>query len=362
MKVTKAIPFLLVSMLLAAGCSRPVLNASAQPSKAKDQYLRIKRIAVFPLENYTDTKDAEKTIDTLIVPALRTREIFDVVEDPRFTRDTMKKLKITGTDILDKEVLKKLGDEMNVQGIVYGKIVSFGKGKEKDASSQVTMDLSLFDPSTGLVVWTGNVSAYGGLTLGKVFGVTEGMLDIEVARDAVRRLTRALASDVEDARKRERKGLVAELRKEEEVERARLEKLKGETGKVQGEIDKARAEASGIRESAQKEAEKVKTDLELQKAALEAEKSKTQAAQQEIDQEKLKVEVERKKVAEDLKRIEDEKKALEEARKKAAAPPSEAPPVAAPPPPEIPVPAPSGAPPPPEVPVPAPAPPAPAGN
>lgn len=334
---------ILLVLGLSAGCSRPVLSSSGMPSRGKDQYIRIKRVAVFPFENYSDTKDVDKTIDALLIPVLRDAEIFEVVEDTRFTRDVMKKLKITSTDILDREAVKKIGDEMNVQGIIYGKILMYGKGKEKDSASQVTMDLALVEPSTGTVLWVGNVSTYGGLTAGKVFGVTEGKTDIEVARQAVRRIGRALAANVEEMREKERKGLIAGIRQEEELEKARLEKLKGETGKIQGEIDKAKAEAKGIRESAAADADKVKTDLELQKTAFEAEKSRTQAAQQEIDQEKLKVEVQRKKVAEDLKRIEDEKKALEEARRKAeearkdtgdAAPPSApAEPAAAPPPP-----------------------------
>ncbi|RJP19615.1 MAG: hypothetical protein C4529_10925 [Deltaproteobacteria bacterium] len=349
MIVWKKTVLLIAALSVAAGCSRPVLISSSQPSKSKDQYLRVKKVAVFPFENYSDLKDADKAIDALLVPALRDLEVFDAVEDTRFTRDIMKKLKITSTDILDKELMKKFGDEMNVQAIVFGKIVSFGKGKEKDSSSQVTMDLSLFDPSTGAVLWAGNVSAYGGLTAGKVFGVTEGMLDIEVARDAVKRITRAMASDIRDARNRERKGVIAGIRKEEEQERARLDKLKGETGKIQATIDKAKAEAQGIRESAAKDAEKTRTDLELQKAAFETEKTRTQAAQQEIDQEKLKVEVERKKVAEELKRIEDEKRALEEARRKAEEAKKAA---------ESPAPAhPSGTPAAPAVPEPAPAPP-----
>jgi len=294
-----------------------VLKAHISPSKTKDQYLRIKRVAVFPFENYTEGKDADKTIDALLVPSIRDEEVFDEVEDTRFVRDVMKKLKITATDVLDKEVLKKIGDEMNVQGILYGKIVAFGKGKEKESASQVTMDMALVEPATGSVLWTGNVSAYGGMTAGKVFGVTEGMTDIEVARDAVRRLVRSLASDVEDARERERKGITAEIRKEEEKERARLEQLKSQTGKIQGELDKAKAEAEAIREKASKDAEAVKSDLELQKAAVEAEKAKSDAAQQELDQEKLKVEMERKKIEDDLKRIEEERAKLQEERKAA---------------------------------------------
>lgn len=317
MNVSKRIMVLILALGLVAGCTRPVLKGHAQPSRAKDQYIRIKKVAIFPFENYSDTKDADKTIDALLTPAIRDEEVFDSVEDTRFTRDMMKKLKMTSTDILDKEVLKKLGDEMNVQGILYGKILTFGKGKEKEAASQVTMDMALVEPSTGNVLWVGNVSAYGGLTVGKVFGVTEGKTDIEVARDAVRRLAVSVADEVKKARERERKGIVAELRKEEEAEKAKLDKLKGETGKIQEQLDKAKQEARGIKDAATKDAEAVRTELEMQKAAIDAEKAKTTAAQQEIDQEKLKVELEKKKVAEDLKKIEDEKRKLEEARKQA---------------------------------------------
>lgn len=312
-------PFVLamLALFLAAGCSRPILKGHAQPSKTKDQYTRIKRVAIFPFENYTDTKDADKTIDALLSPALRDEGIFDEVEDTRFVRDVMKKLKITATDILDKEVVKKLGDEMNVQGIIYGKVVLFGKGKEKDASPQVTMDLALLDPATANVIWVGNVSAYGGLTAGKVFGVTEGKTDIEVARDAVRRLAASLGSDVKEARDKERKGIVAELKREQDKEEARLKELKGQTGKIQEELDKAKIEAKGIKDAASKEVEAAKSDIELQKAAVEAEKAKADAAQQAVEQDKLKVEMEKKKIAEDLKKIEDERKRLEEERKKA---------------------------------------------
>ncbi len=317
MNAWKRIVVAVAALFIAAGCTRPVLRDHALPSKAKDQYTRIKRIAIFPFENYSDTKDADKTIDALLTTAIREERVFNEVEETRFVRDTMKKLKITSTDIIDKEVVKKLGDEMAVEGIVYGKIISYGKGKEKDSASQVTMDMALLDPSSGTVLWIGNVSAYGGLTVGKVFGVTEGKLDIEVARDAIRRLAGSMASEVERARDRERKGLIAEIRREEEKERARLDQLKGETGKIQGELDKAKAEAKGIKDQATKEAEAVKADLELQKAAVDAEKSKTDAAQQAIEQDKLKVEMERKKIADDLKKIEDEKKKLEDERKKA---------------------------------------------
>ena len=361
---------LVIALGLTAGCYyRPVLSTSAAPSRVKDQYIRIKRVAVFPFENYSEAKDVDKTVDALLIPVLRDEGVFDAVEDTRFTRDVMKKLKVTSTDILDREAVKKIGDEMNVQGIIYGKILSYGKGKEKESGSQVTMDLALVEPSTGAVLWVGNVSTYGGLTTGKVFGVTEGKTDIEVARQAVERLGRELASDVEDMRAKERKGIVAAIRKEEELEKARLEKLKAETGKVQGDIDKAKAEARSITDNAARAAEQGKADLELQKAAFEAEKTKTQAAQQEIDQEKLKVEVERKKVAEEQKKIEDEKKALDEARKKAAEPsaPAATPEAAPAPPAETPAappPAPAAAPPAPAAPppVPEPATPPPAGT
>jgi len=358
MKFLKNAVLTVMALLLAGGCSRPVLKAHLNPSKTKDQYIRIKRVAVFPFENYSEGKDADKAIDALLVPALRGEELFDEVEDTRFVRDVMKKLKITTTDILDKEIVRKVGDEMNVQGILYGKIVTYGKGKEKDAASQVTMDMALVEPSTGTVLWMGNVSAYGGMTAGKVFGVTEGMTDIEVARDAVRRLVRSLASEVEDAREREKKGIVAEIRREEEKERVRLEQLRSQTGKIQEEHDKAQAEAEAVRQKAAKDAEAVRSDLELQKAAIEAEKAKTDAAQQALDQEKLKVEMERKKIEEERAKLEEERSAAEKAIREE--PVKETVPAMPGPPNEV-APAPESSPPPPETPD-APAPAAPASQ
>ena len=322
MNFRKMVSLAAIAVIMATGCSRPTLRGHVQPSKAKDQFTRIKRVAILPFENYSESKDIDKTIDALLPAAILEERVFVDVEDTRFVRDIMKKLKVTSTDILDKEILKKIGDEMNVQGIVCGKVVMFGKGKEKDASPQVTMDMELVEPSTGNVLWVGNVSAYGALTVGKVFGVTEGKTDIEVARDAVRKLAGAMASDVLDRRAQESKGLAAEIRAQHEKEEARLKELKSQTGKIQEEIEKARAEAKGIRDAASKDAEAQKSDIELQKAAVEAEKAKTSAAQQAIEQDKLKVEMERKKIEEDLKRIADEKKKLEDERKKSeAAPP-----------------------------------------
>jgi hypothetical protein len=310
-----------LAVLLSGGCSRPILKESAIPSKdVKDRYMRIKRVAVFPFENYTESKDVDKTIDALLLPALRDLRqagvpIFDEIEDTRFVRDSMKKLKITATDILEKEVLKKLSDELNVQAIICGKVVAFGKGKEKDAASQVSMDIAMVEPSTGIILWSGNVSTYGGLTVGKIFGVTEGKTDIEVARDAVRYLTVSLRDEVARARDRERKGILSEIRTEQDKEAARLKDLKGETTKLQEQVDKAKAEAVEITEKAKKDADALKSDLELEKAAIEAQKTKTDQEKQDLDQEKLKIEMERKKNEEESRRLQEEKKAVEELKR-----------------------------------------------
>jgi len=307
--------WLVVAVIFATGCSGPVIREHAQPSRGKDTYIRIKRVAVFPLENYSETRDAEKVMDTLLVPSLRLESVFSEVEDTRFTRDVMKKMKVTGTDILEKEVVKKLGDELNVQAILYGKVLSYGKGKEKDASSQVTMDLAMVEPSSGSVLWVGNVTVIGGLTLGKIFGVTEGKTDVEVARDAVRLLTSRLAQEINLARDKERKGVVADLIKEEEIEKAKLDKLKGETGKIQDQLNKANADAAGIRDAAENDARKRQSELEKQKAELDAEKARTTAAQQDIEKEKMKVEMERKAIEEEKRKLEGPKKGSEGAIK-----------------------------------------------
>ena len=179
--------------VLAAGCANSVSVRHVEPSKAKDTFTRIRRVAVFPFENYTDAKDADKSVDTLLSAALRSEEIFEDVEDLRFTRDTMRKLKMTATDILDKEAVKKLGDEMNVQGILYGKIVGWSK-KDKGMPPQITMDLVLLEPSTARVLWTANVTARGTLKFDEVLGWGPGDFEVDVARKAAAPVTITAAS------------------------------------------------------------------------------------------------------------------------------------------------------------------------
>ncbi len=223
---------LLMIAVLMAGCSNSVSVRHIESPKAKDTFTRIRRVAVFPFENYSDSKDADKSVDTLLAPALRGEEIFDDVEDIRFTRDTMRKLKMTSTDILDREAIKKLGDEMNVQGVLYGKIVGWSK-KDKGIPSQITLDLVLVEPATARVLWTGNVTARGTLKFDEVLGWGPGDFEVDVARQAIKKLTRSMAGDIKDIRKTEKKGIVAQLKSEQDQERKKLEDLKAQTGKSQ---------------------------------------------------------------------------------------------------------------------------------
>ncbi|NIO15834.1 MAG: hypothetical protein GTN70_02355, partial [Deltaproteobacteria bacterium] len=137
------------AILLLAGCSGALVREFVKESKEKDQFLRINRVAVFPFDNFTETKDAEKAIESLLIPALYHEEVFEDVVDPRFVRDAMKKLKIVTTDILDREQVKKLGDELAIQGIIIGKVVNYGRGKEKEAANEVSIEMALVEVASG---------------------------------------------------------------------------------------------------------------------------------------------------------------------------------------------------------------------
>lgn len=297
------------------GCSGTVIREYAQPSTKKGQFLNIKKVAVFPFDNFTEAKDAEKAVESILLPALFEEKVFEDVVDPRFVRDGMKKLKIVSTDILDREQVKKLGDELGIQGVIVGKVVSYGKGKDKEASSEVSIDMALVDVTSARILWTGNVTASGGLTTGKVFGVTPGESDVTVARKAIQGLVSRMADSIEDARGKERKGIVAELRKKEVAERRRLEELQQQTKEIEEQIEQANREAEKIKQDALSEAEGIKADIEMEKAAIDAEKSQVESEREAIEREKLTLETERASVdaeKEKLESLQQEKAELEE--------------------------------------------------
>ncbi len=312
---TTVISLLILGAILVTGCSRPVVREYVKPPREKDKFLKLKKVAVLPFDNFTDTKDAEKAIESLLIPAIFGEEVFEDVVDPRFVRDALKKLKITSTDILDREQVRKLGDELGVQAVILGKVVSFGKGKDKEAASEVSIDMSLVDVKTASILWTGNVTASGGLTVGKVFGVTPGQSDIEVARKAIRLLVEKMADSIKEAREKELKGMLTEIKQAELKEQKRLEALKKQTKALEEKIKKANEEALKIKQRAQKEAESMKAEIETEKAALEAEKAQIESEKEALEKEKLQVESERAKIEEEKRKLEQLKaeiSALEE--------------------------------------------------
>ena len=89
MKFWKTISLAALAMIMAAGCARPILKGHVQPSKTKDQSTRVKRVVIFPFENYSESKDVDKTVDALLPAAILDEDVFVEVEDTRFVRDVM---------------------------------------------------------------------------------------------------------------------------------------------------------------------------------------------------------------------------------------------------------------------------------
>ena len=67
-----------MALLLACGCSRPVIKAHLQPSKAKDQYIRIKRVA-----------DPQVSPCAYVVPSRRSPSMLTMFLSPRHLGDAI---------------------------------------------------------------------------------------------------------------------------------------------------------------------------------------------------------------------------------------------------------------------------------
>lgn len=199
MKKLSILAVLLLSICF--GCSTYVKRDSVTPFSSDDAqaYSSIKKIAILPFDNLSKTKDAEKLINALILTELLNKDIFDSIEDVRYVASVMKMLKIKRTEILDRDLVLKMGETMRCEAVVVGQIDAYEIGK-KDESTDISISAAMFDTRSGDILWTANVTHSSSTSLGKVFGVTPGPNHLDMARTVVEGLSNSLASRIKGAR------------------------------------------------------------------------------------------------------------------------------------------------------------------
>ncbi len=197
--IISVIVIILVAMMV--GCGAVSIKSSVSRFSPDDaqRYTSIQKIAILPFENLTKTKDANRLVNALFITDIINEDVFNSVEDVRYVNSVMKMLKIKRTQMLDRDIVFKMGEEMKCEAIVVGEIDAYKIGK-KDESTDISISATMFDTRSGDILWTSNATYSASTSVGKVFGVTPGPNHIEMTTAIVEALADSLADRVDDAR------------------------------------------------------------------------------------------------------------------------------------------------------------------
>lgn len=193
----------LFAILLLAGCSGVQTRTFAKPATGERLFGNIKRVAVLPFDTLSEGAVGPKNAENVLNQELLTLELFEGgVEEVRYVSGLMKKLKLRNTESLDRELVRKIGEELQVDAVVVGALMLFGE-EEVSEIVEFSVSLGIIEVQTGDLLWSGRTFVRSSTTLSEVFGLSTGPSINELATEGVVKLAREMASQIEDARELE---------------------------------------------------------------------------------------------------------------------------------------------------------------
>ncbi len=148
--------FLLFFLLIS--CSRLVKNSSFLPPSDNFSPNRVKTIAVLPFTNLTTNKDLAKLVRISFYSHLTVRAFKDI--ELSTVDFILKRLKIKNLDINNKAQIKKIGNALKTDYLVYGKVVSNEKVFAAIYSlNSIEIDIQIVDTKKCNVVWHDRIIA-----------------------------------------------------------------------------------------------------------------------------------------------------------------------------------------------------------
>lgn len=158
---------ILMAVTLIAGCRRsaPVYHMSEDID-----FSFYKRVAVLPLENFTNERFAGEIVREVVVSELLASGLVDVVF-PGEVRSAMNDLEITSVSALTADQVKSLGNALRVEALIAGAVEEYGLVKVGNVSApQVTISLMMIDAGSGSIVWSISRTRGGASFLARHFG------------------------------------------------------------------------------------------------------------------------------------------------------------------------------------------------
>jgi hypothetical protein len=169
MNYSKLSIFVLVSLLLFSGCSGPMSYTHPTADLAY-----IKTVAIVPLKNLTQEKNAEgKLMDVVAAEVLR-RGVFDVIEFGEVSKVLREERFKEEEGVISKSVAERAGKRLNVQAFVVGSVAEYGVSRTSGSSyPEVSLSLKLVDARSYKILWEATHSLKGATVLDRLFGISK---------------------------------------------------------------------------------------------------------------------------------------------------------------------------------------------
>lgn len=113
------------------------------------------KIAIFPLENLTDNRDAFTEIMPVLKSQLEGKGV-EIVDEDTLNKFLLKE-RVRSTGYISKDIAQKIGKELNVKAIFLGSIDSF----YPEENPQVGILARLISSLDGSILWANHASATG---------------------------------------------------------------------------------------------------------------------------------------------------------------------------------------------------------
>ena len=205
-------------LALALGCAGASVKTFSKPGSAQRQYGKVKKVAVLPFDSVVEGAQAPRLVLDLFLQELLTRGTFDTVEEPRYVLELMKKLKLRNTENLDREIVRKIGEELKAQALILGNVLLFGV-EESSEVAEFACQVTMIDVESGEILWAGRSMASSSTTVGEILGVNKGPSVNDVATRGVIHLVGRFDREYRRAREEEVERML-DVAKAQEAEKA----------------------------------------------------------------------------------------------------------------------------------------------
>lgn len=203
------------ALALVAGCARVQVQTYAKPATRERLFGNIKKVAVMPFDTLTEGAAGPKNAENVLIQELLALETFERVEEPRYVNGLMKKLKLRNTESLDREIVQKIGQELQVDAIVVGALYLFGQ-EEKSEDIEFSVFLNMLDVQTGDIIWSGRTFVRSVTSWDQVLGLQQFASVNDLAAKGILKLAGEIDDQFVDARKLEYKLILEQTPEETE--------------------------------------------------------------------------------------------------------------------------------------------------